>query len=95
MRLWGVGLLHLAVALSLSQLPAGAQTAGSGAQASPSSGVPRTRDGKPDLSGILAGIEHRQRQPPVPFREQGRSRRAPTGDDERYQPIWVNSDRRA
>ena len=30
MRLWGVGLLHLAVALSLSQLPAGAQTAGGG-----------------------------------------------------------------
>jgi len=52
MRLRGVGLLHLAVALSLGQVPAGAQTAGSGAQASQSAGVPRTRDGKPDLSGI-------------------------------------------
>ena len=56
MRLWGVGLLHLAVALSLSQLPAGAQTAGSGAQASPSSGVPRTRDGKAGLSGIWQAL---------------------------------------
>ena len=33
MRRCGVGLLHLAVALSLSQMPAGAQTAGGGGQA--------------------------------------------------------------
>ncbi len=52
MRFRGVGLLHLAVALSLSQVPAGAQTAGTGAQASQSAGIPRARDGKPDLSGI-------------------------------------------
>ncbi len=52
MRLPIAGLLQLAVALSLSHVPAGAQTAGTGAQASQSAGMPRTRDGKPDLSGI-------------------------------------------
>ena len=52
MRRWGVGLLHLAVALSLSPLPAGAQTTGGGGQAAQSPAIPRTRDGKPDLSGI-------------------------------------------
>jgi len=52
MRLRCVGLLQLAVAFSLIPWPAGAQTAGSGTQASQSAGVPRTRDGKPDLSGI-------------------------------------------
>jgi hypothetical protein len=52
MRLRTVSVLHLAVALSLSQLPAGAQTADRAAQAPQPSGIPRTRDGKPDLSGI-------------------------------------------
>jgi hypothetical protein len=52
MRLGGVGLLHLAVALSLNQVPAAAQTAAGGAQGSQPAAVPRTRDGKPDLSGI-------------------------------------------
>jgi hypothetical protein len=54
MRLGVVGFLHLAVAvsLSLSQLPADAQTASGGGQAATSTGLPRSRDGKPDLSGI-------------------------------------------
>ena len=52
MRLRFVGALSLAVALSLSQLPAGAQPARGGAQASPTTAIPRTREGKPDLSGI-------------------------------------------
>jgi hypothetical protein len=52
MRLRRVRLFYLAVALSLSPLPVGAQTAGGGAQASQSSAIPRTRDGKPDLTGI-------------------------------------------
>ena len=52
MRLRTVSVLHLAVALLFSQLPAGAQTADRAAQASQPSGIPRTRDGKPDLSGI-------------------------------------------
>jgi hypothetical protein len=56
MRLRGVGLLHLAIALSLSQLPAGAQTTGGAAQASQSAGIPRARDGKPDLSGIWQAL---------------------------------------
>ena len=42
----------MAAALALSQWPAGAQTTVSGAQASPSAGIPLARDGKPDLSGI-------------------------------------------
>ena len=52
MKLWLVRLLHVTVALSLSPLPTGAQTAGEGAQASGTASIPRTRDGKPDLSGI-------------------------------------------
>jgi hypothetical protein len=52
MRLRFVGALCLAVALSLSQIPAGAQAARGGAQASPAPAIPRTREGKPDLSGI-------------------------------------------
>ena len=50
MRLRFAGALSLAVALSLSQIPAGAQAGGAGAPASPA--IPRARDGKPDLSGI-------------------------------------------
>ena len=52
MTLRFVGVLHLAVALSLSPAPASAQTAGGGAEASGTAGIPRTSDGKPDLSGI-------------------------------------------
>ena len=52
MKLWFVRLLHVTVALSLSPLPTGTQTAGEGAQASGTASIPRTRDGKPDLSGI-------------------------------------------
>jgi hypothetical protein len=51
-RLRGIGLLHLVALLSLGYLPAEAQTTGGGAQASQSARIPRTRDGKPDLSGI-------------------------------------------
>jgi hypothetical protein len=52
MKLGSASVVHLAVVLSLSQLPAAAQTAGTSAQASQSAAVPRTRDGRPDLSGI-------------------------------------------
>ena len=52
MRLRFVGALSVAVALSLSQIPAGAQAGRGGAQASAAAAIPRTREGKPDLSGI-------------------------------------------
>ena len=52
MTLRFVGVLHLAVALSLIPSPASAQTTGGGAEASGTASVPHTRDGKPDLSGI-------------------------------------------
>ena len=52
MRLRFVGALILAAALSLSQITADAQAGRGGAQASPANAVPRTREGKPDLSGI-------------------------------------------
>jgi hypothetical protein len=52
MRLRFIGLLSLAVASSLFPSQASAQTAGGGAPASVASSLPRTADGKPDLSGI-------------------------------------------
>jgi len=52
MRLRFAGALSLAVALSLSQIPARAQAARGGTPASPAPVIPRARDGKPDLSGI-------------------------------------------
>ena len=52
MRLRFVSLLHLAMVLSLTPSPVSAQTSGGDMQASESAGMPRTRDGKPDLSGI-------------------------------------------
>ena len=52
MRLRFVGALYLAVVLSLTPSPASAQAAGGGTQASGTASIPRTSDGKPDLSGI-------------------------------------------
>jgi hypothetical protein len=50
------GLLCLAVALCLSPSPASAQTGDGDAQASENAGIPRTRDSKPDLSGIWQAL---------------------------------------
>jgi hypothetical protein len=52
MRLRFIDLLYLVVALSLIPLPASAQAAGAATPASGTAGIPRTGDGKPDLSGI-------------------------------------------
>ena len=47
-----VDVLSLAVVLSLIPSPASAQAAGGGTQASGTESIPRTADGRPDLSGI-------------------------------------------
>jgi hypothetical protein len=47
-----VRVLFLALALLLTPVADRVQAAGSGAQTSQSAAIPRTRDGKPDLSGI-------------------------------------------
>ena len=52
MRLRFVGLPYLAVVLSLIPSLASAQAADGGTQTSGTASVPRTSDGKPDLSGI-------------------------------------------
>ena len=56
MRLWGVGLLHLAVALSLESVACRCPDGGQRRAGFPILGVPRTRDGKPDLSGIWQAL---------------------------------------
>ena len=47
-----VGVLYFSVVLSLTPSPANTQAAGAGAQTPGIASIPRTGDGKPDLSGI-------------------------------------------